>query len=237
MSPPAPEVGLRKSCRRMSWMCGIVVESTTNGQVQPSRIQSQRYPSQSPQRIARTSTSIPARSAALLTVAPRRCSAGCSAAIVAIGYLLPHSREPFTIAQMLDPGRTVAELRELQELTGDENGAQRVAWTDTWVQAQDWMAAKLDGVEMEFDEARNQWWTVPGDSERTLIIGGHLDSVPNGGWLDGALNVVAGSEVLRRISEQGTPPATVRLVSWADEEGARFGRSLFGSSAAAGSMQ
>ena len=105
----------------------------------------------------------------------------------------------------LDPKRTVAELRELQELTGNADGAQRVAWTDTWVQAQNWMAGKLDGIEMEFDEARNQWWTLPGDSERTLIIGGHLDSVPNGGWLDGALNVVAGSEVLRRIAEEGRP--------------------------------
>jgi len=137
---------------------------------------------------------------------------------------------------MLDPKRTVAELRELQDLTGDENGAQRVAWTDTWVKAQEWMAGKLDGIEMEFDEARNQWWTVPGESERTLVIGGHLDSVPNGGSLDGSLNVVAGSEVLRRIAEDGPPPVTVRLVSWADEEGARFGRSLFGSSAAGGSM-
>src|SRR5262245_20698743 len=136
----------------------------------------------------------------------------------------------------LDPSRTVAELRELQELTGDADGAQRVAWTDTWVRAQEWMAGKLDGIEMEFDEARNQWWTLPGDSERKLVIGGHLDSVPNGGWLDGALNVVAGSEVLRRIAEEGEPSVTVRLVNWADEEGARFGRSLFGSSAAAGSM-
>jgi beta-ureidopropionase / N-carbamoyl-L-amino-acid hydrolase len=136
----------------------------------------------------------------------------------------------------LDPKRTVAELRELQELTGDENGAQRVAWTDIWVEAQEWLAAKLDGIEMEFDEARNQWWTLPGASDKELLIGGHLDSVPNGGWLDGALNVVAGAEVLRRIAEDGEPPVTVRLVSWADEEGARFGRSLFGSSAAAGSM-
>jgi N-carbamoyl-L-amino-acid hydrolase len=136
----------------------------------------------------------------------------------------------------LDPKRTVAELRELQNLTGDADGAQRVAWTDTWVEAQDWMAAKLDGIEMEFDEARNQWWTLPGASEKTLIIGGHLDSVPNGGWLDGALNMLAGAEVMRRIAEEGEPPVTVRLVSWADEEGARFGRSLFGSSAAAASM-
>jgi beta-ureidopropionase / N-carbamoyl-L-amino-acid hydrolase len=136
----------------------------------------------------------------------------------------------------LDPKRTVAELRELQQLTGDADGAQRVAWTDTWVQAQEWMAGKLDGIEMEFDEARNQWWTLPGASAKELLIGGHLDSVPNGGWLDGPLNVVAGAEVLRRIAEDGEPPVTVRLVSWADEEGARFGRSLFGSSAAAGSM-
>jgi len=63
-----------------------------------------------------------------------------------------------------------------------------------------------------------------------------MDSVPNGGWLDGCLNVLAGVEVVRRIAAEGTPPVTVRLVSWADEEGARFGRSLFGSSAAAGSM-
>jgi hydantoinase/carbamoylase family amidase len=139
----------------------------------------------------------------------------------------------------LDPSRTVAELKELRELTGNDDGAQRVAWTDTWVHAQDWMAEKLEGTraEMEFDEARNQWWTLRGRSDRELLIGGHLDSVPNGGWLDGALNVVAGSEVFRRIAEEGEPAVTVRLVSWADEEGARFGRSLFGSSAAAGSMR
>jgi N-carbamoyl-L-amino-acid hydrolase len=138
----------------------------------------------------------------------------------------------------LNPRRTVEELRELKELTGNEDGAQRVAWTDTWVRAQDWMAAKLDGIglELEFDEARNQWWTLRGRSDRELVIGGHLDSVPNGGWLDGALNVVAGSEVLRRIAAEGEPAVTVRLVSWADEEGARFGRSLFGSSAASGTM-
>jgi N-carbamoyl-L-amino-acid hydrolase len=138
----------------------------------------------------------------------------------------------------LDPSRTVAELRELRGLTGTDDGAQRVAWTDTWKRAQEWMAAKLEGTGAaeSFDAAGNQWWTLPGASERALVLGGHLDSVPNGGWLDGCLNVVAASEVLRRIAEEGEPPLTVRLVSWADEEGARFGRSLFGSSAAAGSM-
>jgi hydantoinase/carbamoylase family amidase len=139
----------------------------------------------------------------------------------------------------LEPSRTVAELRELRELTGDENGAQRVAWTETWVKARDWLAAKLEeiGAGRERDEAGNDWYTLRGaDDGRALLIGGHMDSVPNGGWLDGCLNVLAGVEVLRRLAEEGTPPVTVRLVDWADEEGARFGRSLFGSSAASGSM-
>ena len=138
----------------------------------------------------------------------------------------------------LDPARTVAELKELRESTGDENGAQRVAWTDTWETARGWLREKLAGLplEEEIDEAGNQWWTLRGASEQEVLIGGHIDSVPNGGWLDGALNVVAGVEVLRRLAEEGSPAVTVRLVNWADEEGARFGRSLFGSSAAAGSM-
>jgi hydantoinase/carbamoylase family amidase len=139
----------------------------------------------------------------------------------------------------LDPSRAVGELEELRALTGDEDGAQRVAWTATWETARDWLRDKVrpTGAVETIDAAGNQWFTVPGRSDRALLIGGHLDSVPNGGWLDGSLNVVAGVEVLRRIAEEGTPPLTVRLVSWADEEGARFGRSLFGSSAAAGSMR
>ena len=138
----------------------------------------------------------------------------------------------------LQPDRTVAELLELQELTGDENGAQRVAWTDTWERAREWLRGKLEGVpvEEEIDQAGNQWFTLPGASDRALLIGGHIDSVPNGGWLDGCLNVMAGVEILRRLAADGEPATTVRLVNWADEEGARFGRSLFGSSAACGSM-
>jgi N-carbamoyl-L-amino-acid hydrolase len=138
----------------------------------------------------------------------------------------------------LQPHRTVEDLRELQELTGDENGAQRVAWTDTWERAREWLRAKVaeTGAEETVDAAGNQWFTLGGASDRTVLIGGHIDSVPNGGWLDGALNVMAGVEVLRRLAADGEPAVTVRLVNWADEEGARFGRSLFGSSAAAGSM-
>jgi hydantoinase/carbamoylase family amidase len=138
----------------------------------------------------------------------------------------------------LQPSRTVDELRELRELTGDENGAQRVAWTDTWRRAKEWLEGRLEGTGAvkEVDEAGNEWYTLRGRSDRAVLIGGHIDSVPNGGWLDGALNVLAGVEVLRRIAAEGEPPVTVRLVNWADEEGARFGRSLFGSSATSGSM-
>jgi N-carbamoyl-L-amino-acid hydrolase len=139
----------------------------------------------------------------------------------------------------LDPSRTVAELRELRELTGDENGAQRVAWTETWDRARGWLRDKVaaTGAVEEIDEAGNQWFTLGDGGGKALLLGGHIDSVPNGGWLDGCLNVLAGLEVLRRIAEEGTPPVPVRLVNWADEEGARFGRSLFGSSAGAGSMR
>lgn len=138
----------------------------------------------------------------------------------------------------LNPQRTIDELKELRALTGDDNGAQRVAWTDTWAKARAWFRQKLDGlpVEVETDQAANVWVTLRGQSQKELLIGGHLDSVPNGGWLDGCLNVIAGLEVLRRVASQGTPPVTVRLVDWADEEGARFGRSLFGSSSVSGYM-
>lgn len=139
----------------------------------------------------------------------------------------------------LDPARVVANLKELRSLTGDENGAQRVAWTDTWARGRAWLADSLADLALDVtrDAAGNDWYTLRGTSDRSLLIGGHMDSVPNGGWLDGCLNVLAGAEVLRRLAGEGTPPVTIRLVDWADEEGARFGRSLFGSSAAAGSMR
>src|SRR2546423_328273 len=70
------------------------------------------------------------------------------------------------------------------------------------------------GAAEEVGEAGNQWFTLGGTSGRALLIGGHIDSVPNGGWLDGSLNLVAGVEVLRRIAADGQPPLTVRLVNW-----------------------
>jgi len=141
----------------------------------------------------------------------------------------------------LQPRRTIEELKELRRLTSDENGAQRVAFTPTWAQARDWLRAKAEslGAEVERDEAGNLWMTLLGRSEEALLIGGHIDSVPNGGWLDGCLNTLAGLEILRHLQMVfgGSPPVTVRLVDWADEEGARFGKSLFGSSACSGNLE
>src|SRR3954452_21596398 len=140
----------------------------------------------------------------------------------------------------LDPKRAVADLKELRSLTGDENGAQRVAFTPTWAKARAWLKSKLEAAEAEIhnDDDGNLWATLRGESERALLIGGHIDSVPNGGWLDGCLNTLAGAEILRRLNSQysGKPPVTVRLVDWADEEGSRFGKSLFGSSACSGNL-
>ena len=137
-----------------------------------------------------------------------------------------------------DSLRVISNLQELRALTADDFGAQRLAWSPMWLKAREWFQSKLAGlpVEHHYDAAGNSWTTLRGESDRALLLGSHLDSVPNGGWLDGCLGVLAGLEVLRGFSEEfhGRPLVTIRLVDWADEEGARFGRSLFGSSAFAG---
>ncbi len=141
-----------------------------------------------------------------------------------------------------DANSVLKHLEALRDLTADEHGAQRVAWTETWLRARTWFTSLVDALphqdrlERHYDAAGNHWVTLRGDQERALILGSHLDSVPNGGWLDGCLGVLAGFEVFRALNETyaGRPPITIRLVDWADEEGARFGRSLFGSSAFAG---
>jgi allantoate deiminase len=132
----------------------------------------------------------------------------------------------------------VANLRELAARTGNADGAQRLAWGPVWRDARQWFNAKLAelGITPEIDAAGNSWATLTGASDRTVIIGSHLDSVPNGGWLDGALGVMVGLEALRMFKDH-QPPVTIKVVDWADEEGARFGRSLLGSAAAAGSLQ
>jgi N-carbamoyl-L-amino-acid hydrolase len=138
----------------------------------------------------------------------------------------------------VEPERMLADLRALAERTGNERGAQRVAWTDTWARARQWERELLTElpVTVGIDEAGNQWATLEGDSPASLIIGSHIDSVPNGGWLDGCLGVLSALEVLRGVAASQRPPVTLKLVDWADEEGARFGQSLVGSAAAAGTL-
>ncbi|MGE0492940.1 MAG: Zn-dependent hydrolase [Vulcanimicrobiota bacterium] len=135
--------------------------------------------------------------------------------------------------------RVIQDLKELAELTSTPEGAQRVAWGPIWRKSRDWFEGKVQeiGLTMERDSAGNAWVTLPGASEEVVIIGGHLDSVPNGGWLDGVLGTLSALEALRRAKAAGTPPVTLKAVDWADEEGARFGRSLLGSAAAGGSLE
>ncbi|WP_037412244.1 Zn-dependent hydrolase [Candidatus Solirubrobacter pratensis] len=133
-----------------------------------------------------------------------------------------------------DPQRPLADLRELAELTGGEGGARRLAWSDDWARAREWLLAKIEqtGATVERDAAGNLWATKPGESDEVLVVGSHIDAVPHGGWLDGALGIAAALECLRAHDGK----VTLKLVDWADEEGARFGRSLLGSSAAAGTL-
>jgi hydantoinase/carbamoylase family amidase len=134
--------------------------------------------------------------------------------------------------------RVLADLRELAARTGGPDGARRVCWTDEWVKARELLRERLAElpVEVDVDEAGNLWATLEGDGDGFVIVGSHSDSVPAGGWLDGALGIYGALEAVRSASEDGRPPVTLKLVDWADEEGARFGRSLFGSSACAGTL-
>ena len=129
----------------------------------------------------------------------------------------------------------IADLRELDRLTGGSGGARRVCWTDAWVAAREFLRALLADlpVDVSVDPAGNLWALRPGASGELVVVGSHIDSVPGGGWLDGALGVMAAVEVLRSLE---SPARSVALVDWADEEGARFGRSLLGSSAFAGTL-
>ena len=138
----------------------------------------------------------------------------------------------------MDADRVIADLRELAELTGGPDGARRVCWTDEWVKARELVRSKLDELPVEIvtDAAGNVWADLPGEQEGFVIVGSHVDSVPAGGWLDGALGLFAALEALRAHAKEERPVG-LRFVDWADEEGARFGRSLFGSSACAGTLE
>lgn len=139
----------------------------------------------------------------------------------------------------LDSKPVINDLKQLRELTSNPEGAQRICWGPVWRTSRSWFTDKVKnelGLSVRTDSAGNNWVTLPGESREGVIIGSHLDSVPNGGWLDGCFGVIMGLGALRRQRAAGRPAKTLHLVDWADEEGARFGRSLVGSSAASGSL-
>jgi N-carbamoyl-L-amino-acid hydrolase len=131
----------------------------------------------------------------------------------------------------MDAAAVIERLRELDA----RSGGKRVAWGPVWREERerflDWVRAEVPGADIARDVAGNLWVRVAGRSRETVLIGSHLDCVPDGGWLDGCLGVLAAAEVLRSLDE---PRRSVALVDWADEEGSRFGHSLLGSSAACG---
>lgn len=140
----------------------------------------------------------------------------------------------------MDGRRVISGLRELDRLTGGPDGARRLAWTPGWDRARLWLCDELDRIGLEFgiDGAGNLWTELPGPPGSPVIaVGSHLDAVPAGGWLDGALGTVAALEIVRAAKSGSWGKATIRMVDWADEEGARFGSSTFGSSAVAGLLE
>ena len=140
----------------------------------------------------------------------------------------------------LDADAVLADLRELHERFGGPGGARRLAWSQDWRDARTWLRGRLAELPVTVDEdpAGNLWAQLPGASKEFVIVGSHLDAVPSGGWLDGVLGLTTALGVLRALAAaDAPPPVSVRLVDWADEEGARFGRSLLGSSAVAGTLE
>lgn len=99
----------------------------------------------------------------------------------------------------------------------------------------EWMAEA--GMEVRVDAAGNLrgWYAGAEADAPTLLLGSHLDSVPDAGRYDGILGVMLAIAVVARLAERGERlPVAVEVLAFADEEGTRFGRTLLGSSAAAG---
>ncbi len=134
----------------------------------------------------------------------------------------------------------IADLDDLAAQSGGRfAGAKRLAWSPDWLAARAWLRGKLEAIGLPISEdiAGNLWATVQGETDEFLIVGSHIDAVPDGGWLDGVLGLMTALEVVRQLAVLPTPPPiSVKFVDWADEEGARFTRSLLGSSACAGTL-
>ena len=140
----------------------------------------------------------------------------------------------------INEDRLLADLRELARIgaTGD-GGVDRQALTESDIAARDWYRRKIAdaGLDYAMDGAGNQSAILLSDppSEKRILAGSHLDSVPNGGRFDGALGVLAAFEALRALKDAGiTPPVTLEAVNFTDEESAIMG--LMGSKAIVGQL-
>ena len=120
---------------------------------------------------------------------------------------------------MINPSRFLSDLHHLRSFGAQGNGVVRQAYSAADIASRDWLAAQFSaaGLTPRFDAMGNLFGLAEGPS---LLLGSHSDSQPTGGWLDGALGVIAGLEVARAAKESGGP--AISVVSFQDEEG-RFG--------------
>jgi N-carbamoyl-L-amino-acid hydrolase len=136
--------------------------------------------------------------------------------------------------------RLLADLRALAAIGGlPDGGVDRLAWSDHDLAGRRWFAERMGeaGIEARVDAALNVFGHMPGTTGPWLLTGSHLDTVPNGGRLDGAYGAVTALEVLRTLAESGDPLAQeVEIVGFADEEGVRFEFGLIGSLALVGEL-
>lgn len=119
----------------------------------------------------------------------------------------------------IDPDRFLSDLKHLRSIGACGTGVVRPAFSAEDIAAREWLAGRIEAARLSahVDPAGNVFGLAKG---RSLLIGSHADTQPEGGWLDGALGVIAGLEIARAAAETGGPP--ISMVSFQDEEG-RFG--------------
>jgi allantoate deiminase len=133
-----------------------------------------------------------------------------------------------------------ADLEDAARIGADAGGVSRFAWTRELGRANEWLVGRLEelGLRTEIDAAGNVfgYWEV-GDGP-AVLAGSHLDTVPRGGRFDGALGVLAAVEAVRVLHREGIEPQRpLWIVSFNDEEGARFRTGMLGSRAFVGEIE